>query len=116
MACAVAPGCARRVSLYFLALAITVVVETPIVAAFFPGRRLRLALTCVVATTATHVLLHFVFPRLLPAGISPLVFGEAFATLAEAAAYAVVSMELGKSLVASALANSASFAVGLLVF
>jgi hypothetical protein len=104
------------VKAYLLALGITLVVETPIVATLFPGRRLRLAFTCVVATTATHVMLHFVFPRLLPAGISPLVVGEAFATLAEAAAYAVASTDFGRSLVASALANSASFAIGLLVF
>lgn len=99
---------------YLLALAVTLVVETPIVAAFFPRRRLRLAATCAVATTATHLLLHFGFPRLLPAGISPLFFGEAFATLSEAAAYLVVSGDAGRSLVASALANSASFGVGLL--
>jgi len=104
------------VNAYLLALGITLAVETPIVAALFPGRRVRLAFTCVVATIATHLMLHFVFPRLLPDGISPLIVGEAFATLAEAAAYAVASMEFGRSLVASALANSASFAIGLLVF
>ena len=101
---------------YFLALGITIGAETPIVAALFPGRRLRLAATCVVATTVTHLLMHFAFPRALPAEVSPLLFGEALATLAEAAAYVVLSGNVGKSLVASALANSASFAIGLLVF
>lgn len=101
---------------YLLVLGITLVVETPIVAALFPGRRLRLAITCAAANIVTHVLLHFVFPRLLPAGVSPLVVGEAFATLAEAGAYAVANRDTARSLVASALANSASFAVGLLVF
>jgi hypothetical protein len=104
------------VTAYALALGITLLVETPIVAALFPGRRGRLALTCLVASTVTHLLLHFVFPRLLPAAVSPLVVGELFATTAEAAAYAAMSREAGRSLVASALANSASFAAGLLVF
>jgi hypothetical protein len=104
------------VSPYLGALVITLVVETPIVAALFPGRRLRLAITCAAATTATHLLLHFAFPRLLPAGVSPLLLGEAFATAAEAGAYALASRDPGRSLVASALANSASFVTGLLVF
>lgn len=103
-------------SAYLLALGITLLVETPIVAALFPGRRRRLALTCLGVTTATHLVLHFVLARVLPVEVSPLVAGEVFATLAEAAAYAVASREVGRSLVASALANTASFAVGLLVF
>jgi hypothetical protein len=101
---------------YGLALAITLVVEVPIVAALFPGRRRRMALVCAVATTVTHILLHFVFPRVLPRGISPLVFGEVFATLAEAAAYLAASREPGRALTASALANLCSFAVGLFLF
>jgi uncharacterized protein (DUF1810 family) len=102
--------------LYLLALGITLVSEIPIVAALFPGRRARMALVCALATTATHLALHFVFPPLLPARISPLFFGEAFATLAEAAAYFAFSRELGRSLVASALANTASYSIGLILF
>jgi len=100
---------------YALALTTTLAVEVPVVAALFPGRRLRLALACAAATTATHLLMHLGFPRLLPSGVSPLLVGEAFATLAEAAVYALASRDLGRSLVASALANSASFAAGWLV-
>lgn len=102
-------------SRYLVALAVTLAVETPIVAALFPGRRLRLAVTCVAATTATHLALHFGFMPLLAPGAG-LVAGEAFATVAEAAAYRAASGDLGRSLVASALANGASFAAGLLVF
>ncbi len=101
---------------YGLALAITLAVEVPVAAAFFPRRRRRLALTCALATTATHLLLHFVFPAVLPRTVSPLLFGEIFATVAEAAAYAAVSGLPGRALVASAVANSFSFGVGLLVF
>lgn len=53
-------------------------------------------------------------PLLGPA--TGLVAGEAFATVAEAAAYRAASGDLGRSLVASALANGVSFAVGLLLF
>lgn len=100
---------------YGLALALTIGVEVPIVAAFFPGRRRRLALACAFATTATHLVLHFVLPRLLPPGTA-LVTGEAFATAAEALAYAAASGQPGRALVASAVANSASYGVGLLLF
>ncbi len=54
-------------------------------------------------------------PRLLPGG-SALVVGEAFATLAEAAVYLALVREPGRALVASAVANAASFGVGLVVF
>ncbi len=101
---------------YLLALGLTLVVEVPVVAAFFPGRRLRMALVCAGATTATHLLLVFGFPRLLPRTVSPLVFGEIFATVAEAAAYAAVSRLPGRALVASAVANTCSFGLGLLLF
>jgi hypothetical protein len=60
-------------------------------------------------------MLHFAFPHLLPPGVSPLLVGEAFATVAEAATYAVASQDAGRSLVASALANSASIAAGWMV-
>ena len=101
---------------YFLALGITLITEVPIVAALFPGRRVRMGLVCAVATTATHVALHFDFPPLLPARVPALLFGEAFATLAEAAAYVAVSRDVGRSLVASAIANTTSFCAGLILF
>lgn len=101
---------------YPLALAITLAVETPIVAAVFPGRRVRLAITCAAATTATHLLMHLVLPGLLPGWASPFVVGEVFATVVEALAYLAVGRDAGRALVASAVANSASLAAGLVVF
>jgi hypothetical protein len=101
---------------YGIALAITLLVEVPLVAAFYPGRRRAMALTCAVASTATHLLLHFVFPAVLPRGISPLLAGEAFATLAEAGAYAAVAGPPRRAMVASAVANSCSYGAGLLLF
>lgn len=100
---------------YLLALGLTIAVEVPVVAAFFPGRRLRLALTCAVTTTVTHLLLHFGFPAVLPRAVSALWFGEAFATLAEAAAYWAAARQPGRALVASAVANGLSFVAGLLL-
>jgi hypothetical protein len=101
---------------YLLALGLTVVVEVPVVASFFPGRRLRLALVCAAATTVTHLLLHFGFPALLPHAVSALWFGEAFATLAEAGAYWLAARQPGRALVASAVANSLSFVAGVALF
>lgn len=100
---------------YTLALAVTIAIEVPIVAALFPGRRARLAVTCALATTATHLVLHFVLPRSLPPGAA-LLAGEALATFAEALAYAAAAGPLGRAMVASAVANSASYAAGLVLF
>lgn len=83
----------------------------PIIAAFFPGRRLRLALTSAAANCLTYLVVHWVL-GVLHWGLLPILIGEALATLAEAAAYAVVSRQRGRSLVASAVANFASFVVG----
>lgn len=101
---------------YALALAVTLAVEVPVVAAFYPGRRRRMALVSAAANLATHLLLHFAFPFLLPRGVSPLLPGEAFATLAEAGAYAIWAGQPGRALVASAVANSLSFGAGLILF
>ncbi len=101
---------------YLLALGLTLGVEVPVVALFYPGRRLRMALVCAAATTLTHLLLAFGFPRILPRGISALWVGETFATVAEAGAYWLAGRQAGRALVASALANSCSFGLGLIVF
>jgi hypothetical protein len=98
---------------YLLALGLTLVVEVPVVAALFPARRWRMALVCACATTATHLLLVFGFPRLLPPGAPALLAGELFATLGEAGAYWLASRQPGRALVASALANGLSFGAGM---
>ncbi|MFO0584701.1 MAG: hypothetical protein U0229_20710 [Anaeromyxobacter sp.] len=97
---------------YGAALALTLAVEVPIVAAFFPGRRLAMAALAAAATTATHLFMNFVLPGLLPPG-AWLLTGEAVATVAEAAAYALATRNLPRALVASGLANLASFLAGL---
>lgn len=101
---------------YLTALAITLALEVPVVAALYPGQRRRMALAAALATSATHLFMHFGLPRLLPSAGAVLLVGEIFATLAEAGVYAAASRprSLGRGLVASALANSLSYAAGLL--
>jgi hypothetical protein len=101
---------------YLLALGLTLVIEVPVVAAFYPGRRLRMALVCAIATTATHLMLVFGFPRLLPRGVPTLWIGELCATLAEAGAYWLAARQPGRALVVSAVANSLSFGAGMVLF
>jgi hypothetical protein len=102
-------------ALYLAALGITLGTEVPVVMLLYPGQRLRLGAACAVATTVTHLTMHFVLPGLL--GTSALVAGEALALIAEAAVYLAVSRphDPGRALVASALANSLSFGVGLVL-
>jgi phytoene dehydrogenase-like protein len=103
---------------YLLALAITLAVEVPIVALLFPGQRRRMAGVAAAATTATHLFMHFALPPLLATWRGWLVTGELVALLAEAAAYALLSRprDPARALAASALANAASYGVGLFVF
>jgi len=96
------------------ALALTLAVEVPIVAALFPDRRARLALVSAVATSATHLFMHLALPRLVPPE-RWLLTGEAVALVAEAAAYALAGRDVARALVASGLANAASFAAGWLL-
>jgi len=102
---------------YLLAIALTLGLEVPVVAGLFPGQRARMALVCGLATTATHLILHFLLPQWLPAR-GAMLGGEALALFAEAAAYALFSRprDAGRALLASALANALSFAAGILVF
>ena len=102
-------------TLYLLALGVTLAVEVPLVALLFPGRRARMAVACALATTATHVFMHFALPRFLPSPRDVLLVGETVAVGFEAGVYALVSRDLGRSLVASALANSASYGAGLII-
>lgn len=105
-------------SAYLAALGITLAVEIPVVAAVYRGQRARMAITCALATSATHLFMHFALPRLLSPGGPVLLAGELIALVVEAAVYAAVARprELGRALIASALANSLSYAAGFLVF
>lgn len=105
-------------SAYLVALGITLAVEIPVVAALYRGQRGRMAITCALATSATHLFMHFGLPRLLSPGGSVVLVGEIIALLVEAAVYAAVARprEPGRALIASALANSLSYAAGLVIF
>lgn len=99
------------------ALIITLAVEVPIVALLYPRERERMALACALATSATNLLMN---AWLLGTGSydARLMGGEIGATFSEAIVYLVVSRghEPGKALMASGLANAASFAAGLLFY
>lgn len=104
-------------SVYLQALVFTIVIETAVIAALFPGQRRSLALTCVGATTVTHLAMHLLLPIWLGRGPVWLVTGEAMALVLEAVAYVGVSRprDAPRAVLASALANAASFGGWLLV-
>lgn len=97
------------------ALAITLAAEPPIVAALYPDERLRMAGICTAATTATHLAMHLILPDLVPDYPTWLLTGESLALVLETAVYALTSRRFGlpRAMIASALANSASFLTGL---
>ncbi len=105
-----------------IALAITLVLEVPIVAAFYPGHRLRMAVAALTANVTTNLLLNVV---LVYAGVKyhpALLTGEAGALAFETIVYAMVAPRAGRgrdwwrALSAAGAANFASFAAGLLLF
>jgi hypothetical protein len=101
-----------------LACAVTVAVECPIVAALYPGQRLRMAAVCALATAATNLAMNLLLRRWFGAGLDHLLLGEASALLLEALVYALVRRprDWGRALVASALANGASFSAGFVLW
>jgi peptidoglycan biosynthesis protein MviN/MurJ (putative lipid II flippase) len=100
------------------ALAVTVSVEVPIVAWFYPRERTRMALTCAVATTVTNLAMNAGLRRVTASYDTYLLAGELAASALEALAYVVMSKRhpIGQALIASGVANAASFAAGLLLF
>jgi hypothetical protein len=111
-----------RAGVVAIALAITLVLEVPIVAAFYPGHRLRMAMAAVMANVTTNLTLNV---ALVYAGLSyhpALLTGEAGALGFEMIVYAMVAPRIGKrhdwwrALAASGAANFASFGAGLLLF
>ena len=105
-------------AIVWLALAITLVAETPIVAAFYPGHRLRMALACAVATTATNLALNFTLLHARLPYDPTLLVGETGALVFEAVVYALLAprRDWPRAIAASAAANFASFALGLILF
>lgn len=100
---------------YVLAYALTLALEVPVVAAFFPGQRRRMAVACAAATTVTHLTMHFVLPRLVSSYGQFILVGEVGALVVEAVVYWLASQprEAGRALAASAVANLLSYGAGL---
>ena len=75
-----------------------------------------MAMTCVIATTTTHLTMHFVLPRFFETHWR--LAGELGAFAVEAAAYATVarSTSVQRALIASFFANSASYLAGRFLF
>jgi hypothetical protein len=102
------------------AFLLTVVVETPIAAALFrpaePRLFRRIALT-LFANLASHPAVWFIFPALGLPYFPALVLAEVWAVVVEALFYRLVfeKSDAVEALGISALANGASFGIGLLV-
>jgi hypothetical protein len=105
-------------SFVWLALAITLLVEIPVVAVFYPRHRLRMILACIVANCITNLSLNVLLLRAAFAYDSTLLVGESAALVFEALVYAFVApnREWSRALAASAAANLASFGIGLILF
>jgi hypothetical protein len=104
-----------------LALLITVVIEVPIVALVYRGvdhsSALRMALVCLVTTSATNFAMNAGLPRLIHDYRTFILLGELCALVLEATVYTLTSRprDLARACVASGLANAASFAAGFLL-
>jgi hypothetical protein len=97
-----------------VALVVTLVLEVPVVAALYPGQRVRMALVALAANLCTNLTLNVIFPSVpLVRGYHVLV-GEIAAVLVEWAAYSAASRprDVGRALAVSGLANALSYAVG----
>jgi hypothetical protein len=102
---------------FLLFYGLMIVIEVPVVAAIYPGERRRMALSCLLATTATWLILKtMLFISPFPRGWVVMV-GEAVVLGVEAGVYAITSRahDLPRAFVASALANGLSFGLGLLI-
>lgn len=108
------------VTLWLKAFLLTVLVETPLAAALLRraeprlGRRVALV---IFANVASHPAVWFIFPALGMPYTPMLVLAEAWAVLSEAVFYRLVfeKTDAVEAFGISALANGASFGIGLLV-
>jgi hypothetical protein len=108
------------VLLWLKAFLLTVLVEAPIAAALLrraePRFARRVALV-IFANVASHPAVWFIFPALGMPYTPMLVLAEAWAVLSEALFYRLVfeKTDAAEAFGISALANGASFGIGLLV-
>ena len=108
------------VTLWFKAFLVTVLVETPLAVTLLrraePRLWRRIALV-LFANVASHPAVWFIFPELGLPFIPMLVLAEAWAVLSEALLYRLVfeKTDAVEAFGISALANGASFGIGLLL-
>jgi hypothetical protein len=97
-----------------VALVVTLVLEVPLVAAFYPRQRARMALVALAANVCTNLTLNVILPGISPLRGHHVLVGEILAVLVEWAAYAAASRppDVGRALAVSGLANALSYAVG----
>jgi hypothetical protein len=105
---------------YLLALGLTLVIEVPVALLVLRRRGWRAVLpAALLANLISHPLLHFALPRVLsPADRGTfLLVGELGVFVLEALVYLLVARPRPRAMavVAAALANAASYAVGLLL-
>ena len=95
---------------------VTLTIEVPCVALWYPGQRRRMAVVCAITTSITNVVMNVLLPRWLGPDAA-VGFGELGALGVEAAVYALASRprDIGRALAASGLANGLSFAAGLIL-
>lgn len=109
------------ISSWFAAFALTLVVEVPLVLAMLRRQEpnvARLAVLVVFVNLATHLVVWYVATQLLRVGtVEYVVAAEAWAILAEAVFYvaAIRGLPLARAVLASGVANLASFLVGRVV-
>jgi hypothetical protein len=107
------------VALWSRAFALTLVVETLVAFPLLPAQaaRVRRAGSVLAAQLLTHPIVWFVLPAFGLTRFAYVAFAEAWAVIAEMVLYRLIFSELSwaTALGISALANGASFAVGLLV-
>jgi hypothetical protein len=103
---------------WVVAVAVTLLIEVPLVAALYPGQRLKMAAVATVMNVATNLTLNLVLPRLAWLRGQWLLPGEVLAVISEAAAYTLASRprDLPRGLLVSSLANALSFGAGFLPF
>ena len=100
------------------ALVVTLVCEVPLVALVFKGQRLRMAVVAAVTTGVCNLSMNLLLLPLFTSYSRFILLGELGAVLLEAGVYAVAAKprEPSRALLASALANTASFIAGVVVF
>jgi hypothetical protein len=102
------------VSAALRALAVTLLIEVPVVALGFPGQRVRMALVALVVNTVTNLTLNVLLPAIPLLRPHSLFIGETLAVLVEALAYARAGRprDLGRALALSGVSNALSYELG----